>query len=85
MRYARIPAPKPPSVSGLSRARRLAVDDHAQRSKLDTIEQAIAHHRVLYLQATWAGHQGEADWHETEVDRLLGEWDDVRSGRKAKR
>jgi hypothetical protein len=57
------------------------MDDPAQRRTLDKIEQQIAHNRIQYLQAIWAGHAGEADWYETEVDRLLGEWDDVRSGR----
>lgn len=54
-----------------------------QPRSLDDLEQDIAAHRVLYLRAMWAGHEGEAEAHETEVDRLLGEWDDVRCGRKA--
>lgn len=57
--------------------------DDPNRARLDELEQDIAAHRVLYLRATWAGHDGEAEAHETEVDRLLGEWDDVRCGRKA--
>lgn len=55
--------------------------DQAQRRRLDEIEQQIASNRVRYLQAVWAGHQGEADWYETRVDQLLGEWDDVRRGK----
>lgn len=53
------------------------------RQRLDEIEQQIASNRVHYLRAIWAGRQGEADWYETEVDRLHGEWDDVRRGTTA--
>lgn len=45
--------------------------------QLARIETEIGSHRALYLRATWAGHQGEAEHHETEVDRLLAEWDQV--------
>jgi hypothetical protein len=55
--------------------------DDEQRRRLDQLEQDIAANRAHYLRATWAGHQGEAEWYETEVDRLLGQWDDVRCGR----
>jgi len=52
-------------------------DDTADR--LARIEHEISKHRSLYLRATWAGHQGEAEWHETEVDKLLRLWSEVRS------
>jgi hypothetical protein len=52
-----------------------------QRRLLDETEQEISRHRAKYLQATWAGHSGEAEWHETCVDDLLARWDAIRSGR----
>lgn len=49
-------------------------------TRLHRIERDIAQHRRLYLEATWAGHQGEADWHETKIDQLLNEWSTVNRG-----
>lgn len=40
---------------------------------LDEIDALVAEHRRLYLAAEWAGHSGEAEAHEMEVDRLLGD------------
>ena len=51
-------------------------DQLAQR--LDRIETEISRHRSLYLQATWNGRLGEADAETTEIDRLLGLWQQVR-------
>jgi hypothetical protein len=45
--------------------------DDTTRERLDRIDQRIAHDRTLYLRATWAGHEGEAETYEIEVDRLL--------------
>ena len=36
-----------------------------------SIEQRITAAREAYLRALDAGHIGEAEWHETVVDRLL--------------
>jgi len=57
--------------------------DPAQPRTLDTIEQEIASLRIRYLHATWAGHEGEAEWLEATIDQDLDEWETVRSGRKA--
>jgi hypothetical protein len=38
------------------------------------IEKDLATNRRLYLEAIWAGRIGQADYYETEVDRLLSEW-----------
>jgi len=40
----------------------------------DRIEHDISQHRTLYLAAVDAGHDGESDYHESEIDRLLAEW-----------
>lgn len=52
----------------------------ADDTRLARVETAISKHRSLYLRATWAGHLGEADYHETEVDRLILFWSHVRDG-----
>jgi hypothetical protein len=57
--------------------------DDEQRRRLEQLEQQIALNRTNYLRATWAGHAGEAEHYETLVDKLLGEWDDTRTGRTA--
>lgn len=71
------------------------MDDPAQRRQLDEIEQQIASNRARYLHATWKAQNDnlpeverveaaeEAETCERTVNRLLGEWDDVRCGRKA--
>jgi hypothetical protein len=51
--------------------------DDPRPARLARIEAEIATHRKLYLDAYHAGHMGEADWHETEVDRLLILWQKV--------
>lgn len=48
-----------------------------RQGRLAKIEADITRHRLAYLRATWAGHQGEADWYETLVDEGLRRWDAV--------
>lgn len=43
----------------------------AQSRRLAKLDGEIAQDRRLYLEATWAGHDGEAQYYEVEVDRLL--------------
>lgn len=54
------------------------VDETA--SRLARVEHEISKHRSLYLRATWAGHDGEAEHHERETDRLLELHQRVRNG-----
>lgn len=61
------------------------MDDHAQRSRLDTIEQEISALRFRYLRAEWACHTGEAEMIEAEIDAKLDEWDAISHGKKAAR
>lgn len=53
-------------------------DDLTRR--LRAIEDEISQHRALYLRAVWAGHDGEAQHHEAEVDRLIDFWQHLRDG-----
>ena len=46
-------------------------EDPDDSTRPGRVEAAIAQHRDLYLRATWAGHDGEALWHEAAVDELL--------------
>jgi hypothetical protein len=50
-------------------------------AQLRSVEDEISAHRALYLRATWAGHDGEAQHHEAEVDRLIDFWQHVRDGK----
>ena len=54
------------------------VDETAQR--LARVEHEISKHRLLYLRATWAGHDGEREHHERAVDRLLELHQRIRCG-----
>jgi len=45
--------------------------DDTTSLQLARIDAKIAADRSLYLRATWAGHEGEAETYELEVDRLL--------------
>lgn len=47
--------------------------------RLARIDEAIAGHRVLYLRCVWAGHDGEAQAHEVEIDRLIRLYEHLRT------
>lgn len=53
-------------------------DETTQR--LARVEHEISKHRSLYLRATWAGHDGEREHHERQVDRLLELHQRIRGG-----
>jgi hypothetical protein len=40
-------------------------------ARIARIDEAIAGHRRLYMKAVFRGHDGEAEHHEWQVDRLL--------------
>lgn len=67
-----------PTAAGVSSCREGVQWPTAFAAEQARIETEISRHRQLYLRAVWAGHSGEAEWHETEVDRLIGEWDAAR-------
>lgn len=46
--------------------------NETMRRRIDAIDGRICRQRALYLKCVWAGHDGEAEVYEFDVDRLLG-------------
>jgi hypothetical protein len=47
-------------------------------AQLAAIEASLVNERRMYRVALDACHEGEARYHEAEVDRLIGLWDTTR-------
>lgn len=61
-------------------ARRFPRNSHSSGTRLARIEDLIGRHRKAYLQATWDGRQGDAEFHDTRISDLLGLWQHIVRG-----